>query len=48
MSKEQNQGKKQKTEEPKKYQKPTLIKYPALKQVVGVSTLEGAAAAEME
>jgi len=42
MSNEQNQEKKNHKSEPKKYQRPTLTKYPALKQIMGSSGPEGA------
>ena len=40
MSKKQNPGKERKSK-PKKYQKPTLIKYPALKQIMGSASATG-------
>jgi len=38
MSKQQDPKKEQK-KEPKKYQRPTLTKYPALKQIMGFASV---------
>ncbi|MBL7198146.1 MAG: hypothetical protein ISS47_08600 [Candidatus Omnitrophica bacterium] len=42
MSKQQN-PKKERKSKPKKYQRPTLTKYPALKQIMGAASATTAA-----